>query len=152
MKNEVENKVKQFAKPIVKDLGYELVDVEYEEKENGMNLTLFIDSKDGINLKDCELVSNKLNQPLDELNPTNDESYNFNVSSVGLDRPLKTVDDFLRNINTELEITYNSAKGEKTIKGVLKNVEGNKLKINQKGKPTTLEIEQVVKALPVIEL
>jgi ribosome maturation factor RimP len=151
MKNEVENKVKQFAKPIVKDLGYELVDVEYEEKENGMNLTLFIDSKDGINLKDCELVSNKLNQPLDELNPTNDESYNFNVSSVGLDRPLKTVDDFLRNINTELEITYNSAKGEKTIKGVLKNVEGNKLKINQKGKPTTLEIEQVVKALPVIE-
>jgi len=150
MKNEVEQKVQEFVTPIVEDLGYELVDVEYLTQENGMNLTIFIHKNGGITLNDCQLVARKLDEPLDELNPTSDEHYYFNVSSVGLDRPLKTQKDFLRNLGNEIEVTYLDEK-EKNLQGTLKEVIENTLTLNCKGKLIKINIDKVVKAYPTIK-
>lgn len=91
---------------IVEDLGYVLVDMEYKKQSTGMVLELFIDSEKGITLNDCEKVSRALDQPLDELNPTNDESYSLNVSSLGLDRPLTTEYQFRKYSGQEVEVKF----------------------------------------------
>jgi len=150
MKNEVEQKVQELATPIIENLGYELVDVEYSSQENGMNLTIFIHKNGGITLDDCQTVARKLDEPLDELNPTKDEHYYFNVSSVGLDRPLKTEKDFLRNLGNEIDVTYLDEK-EKKLQGTLKEVIDSTLTLNCKGKITKINIDKVVKAYPTIK-
>ncbi|MBO7508237.1 MAG: hypothetical protein J6T39_01155 [Clostridia bacterium] len=88
-KKSVSEIVEEMAKPIVDNLGYELVEVKYSKGYSGMELTLFIHSPNGITLDDCEKVSKAIDEPLDELNPTKDEPYSLNVSSLGLDRPIK---------------------------------------------------------------
>jgi ribosome maturation factor RimP len=151
MKNQVEQSVFTEIEPIVTELGYELVEVEYAEKENEMHLTVFIHKNEGITLDDCQLVANALDEPLDKLNPTNDEHYYFNVSSVGLDRPLKTKNDFLRNVGKEIDVTITAGEKQKTLQGVLKEVTDDTLLINAKGKITTIKQNDVVVATPTIK-
>lgn len=116
----VEEMVMELAKPIADEIGIEVVEVEYAKKHNGMNLTIFIDKKGGVTLNDCERLHKLLDAPLDELNPTDDKPYTLNVSSLGLDRPIKTEADFFRNIGKELHIKYyRNIEGKKEIIGIL---------------------------------
>ncbi|MDD4210919.1 MAG: ribosome maturation factor RimP [Clostridia bacterium] len=147
----IEENVLQHLTPIVENLGFELVEVKYEQTENGMTLTLFIHKTEGISLADCELVAKAIDESLDILNPTKDAPYNLNVSSLGLDRPIKTLKDFLRSIGRNLEISINTPKGEKTLTGILKSVEDNTLIINEKGKFVTVDFKDVIKTLPIIK-
>ena len=66
-----------------------LVDVEYKKLQDGMHLIIYIDKTNGIMIEDCEYISKKVDEILDELNPTADVSYRLDVSSYGLDKPLK---------------------------------------------------------------
>lgn len=66
-----------------------LVDVEYEKRNDGMHLVVYIDKPNGVMIDDCVEVSRMIDPVLDELNPTNDEKYSLDVSSYGLDKPLK---------------------------------------------------------------
>ncbi len=66
-----------------------LVEVEYVKKYDNMHLIVYIDSPKGITLQDCEDVSRKIDPIIEELNPTKDESYCLDVSSYGIDKPLK---------------------------------------------------------------
>jgi len=95
-----------LCEKIVTDLGYVLVDMEYKKQAQGMVLELFIDSEKGITLDDCERVSKALDDPLDELNPTCDESYSLNISSLGLDRPLTTEYQFNKYKGKEIELKF----------------------------------------------
>lgn len=95
-----------LASKIVEELGYVLVDVEYKKQINGMVLELFIDSPNGISINDCEKVSKALDEPLDELNPTNDVPYSLNVSSLGLDRPITTEYQLNKYKGEEVELKF----------------------------------------------
>ena len=90
--------------PFIENMGYEVVEVEYVKKSDGMNLTFFIDKEDGIKIEDCEMVSKSIDGLLEELNPTDNSPYILSVSSPGLDRPLKTDRDLKRNVDKEIEI------------------------------------------------
>ena len=90
--------------PIINELGYELLEVEYTKKNDGQNMSFIIDKDGGILIEDCELVHKTIDPILDELNPTNDQPYILNVCSPGLDRPIKNQRDFLRNKNKMVEV------------------------------------------------
>lgn len=91
----------------IEAMGYEVVEIEYSKKVDGMNLTFVIDCNNHlITLDDCEKVHRFLDEELDKLNPTNDAPYILNVESVGLDRPIKTEKDFLRNKIKKLKLGY----------------------------------------------
>jgi ribosome maturation factor RimP len=111
--------VKEHCEPIIEDLGYDLVDLEYI-KENGNNiLRFYIGKPDGISIDDCQRVSEQVGDKLDELDPI-DESYYLEVSSPGLDRPLKTDKDLKRNIGKDVEISlYKNIDGKKKYIGQL---------------------------------
>ena len=103
----------------VRELGYELYDVEFQKEYDNWVLTLFIDRPEGVSLDDCELVSNAVDPLLDEADPI-DQPYYLSVSSVGLDRPLKKDKDFARNLGKKIDVRlYAPLNGKKEYTGAL---------------------------------
>ena len=138
--------------PVIEDLGYEVVEVEYAKKVDGMNLTFYIDNDQGINIEDCEKVNNAITDLLDEVNPTNDETYILNVSSPGLYRPIKTQRDFLRNQNKLVEVAlYAQKNGAKKHQGNLKNLTTTTVQIEVNNKVMEFELKDVAQISPVIK-
>ena len=84
----------ELLEPPLEALGYELVDLDVRVGRRGL-LRVFIDKEDGVNLADCELVSRQLSAFLDVENPLPGQ-YVLEVSSPGLDRPLRTLEHFRR--------------------------------------------------------
>jgi ribosome maturation factor RimP len=144
--------VEEFLSPIVEELGYEIVEVEYAKKQNGMNLTIFIDSVNGIKIEDCEKVHSAIDAPLDELDPTNGAGYTLNVSSPGLDRPLTTDRDLNRNLNQMIEISlYSKLDGKKQYSGILSSYSEDELTIVVEEKPLVLNRTAIAKITKFIE-
>ncbi len=117
-------KVKQICEEkldgVFKELGYELVDVEYVKEGSGMSLIFTIDKDGGVNIDDCEMVSKKIDPILDEINPTDDKPYTLVVSSPGLDRPIKTDRDLKRGLGKEVDLNlFAKIDGKKAFTGVL---------------------------------
>ena len=136
--------VEENLTKIINDLGYDLYEVEYVKKQNGMNLTLYITSPDhAINLKDCELVHRTVDPILDELDPTNGAAYYLNVSSVGLDKPIKTDKDFKRCLNTEIVVKQFVQKdNNKEIIGILKSFDEKQIEVEVEGKASIVILRQ----------
>lgn len=115
-----EQKTEDLLKPIMEEYQFELVDVEYVKEGSNWYLRAYIDKEGGITVDDCELVSRRMSNLLDEQDYI-EESYIFEVSSPGLGRPLKKEKDYLRSIGKEVEIhTYRAVNKEKEFYGVLK--------------------------------
>ncbi|MGN1223255.1 MAG: ribosome maturation factor RimP [Christensenellales bacterium] len=146
-KEKIEKDVKLLTEPIVTNLGYELVDCTYEEIEGERYITLIIFSENGITFDDCKKVSKAVDEPLDELNPTDDLSYSLNVSSLGLDRPLKVKRDFERYLNKEIEVNCDGTK----IVGIILEVLDDSIKLKIKNTTKTIKYEQIMKAMPYIK-
>ncbi len=150
-------KVKQICEekvcPVIEEMGYDVVEVEYAKKSDGMNLTFYIDCDKGIDLADCEKVAKVIDPLLDELNPTDDQPYIMNVSSQGLDRPLKTERDFKRNLGKEIEIVlFAKIDGKKNFKGVLKSYDEKSVTITTaKEEDLALERQKIAHIVPIIK-
>ena len=142
----------QKINPIIESLGYEVVEVEYAKKVDGMNLTFYIDNPNGIQIEDCEKVNNAITDVLDEINVTNDAPYILNVSSPGLDRPIKTYNDFLRNKDKLVELTlYKQKNGQKKFCGNLTDFSDANVVLKVDGKDLVFEKAEVANICPVIE-
>jgi len=95
-REEVEEKVKELSKDIVEEMGLEIFDVKFAKGSRGWVLTIYIDREDGyISIEDCEAVSKMLDPILDESDIIN-HSYTLEISSPGMDRPLRGVKDYIR--------------------------------------------------------
>ena len=141
MSERIVDKALKIIKPIVEDLGYIFVDLEYKKEFSGNVLALTIDSPEGITINDCEKVSRALDEPLDKNDITNGASYNFNVSSYGLDRAFKTDYDFNKHIGKLCDIKfYAPFKGNKLI--IAKLLEFDKDNINVEYNNENLQIER----------
>ncbi len=152
MAGKVKSICEEKVSPIIEELGYEVVEVEYAKKTDGMNLTFYIDKEDGIQVEDCEKVSKAIDGLLEELNPTDDQPYILNVSSPGIDRPLKTERDFKRNIDKEIEITlFSKIDGKKKFVGALKGFDNQSVTIENDGKQTTLDKSKIAHIVPVLK-
>ena len=93
MKEGIASKVEALAAPVAEELGYTLFDVEYVKEGPDYFLRLYITSGSGITIDDCEAMSRAVDPLLDEADFIKDRYY-LEVSSVGLDRPLKKEKDF----------------------------------------------------------
>ncbi len=125
--------IKEECEPLVESLGYDLVDVEYK-KESGSNfLRFFVGKRGGVTIDDCQKVSELVGEKLDELDPISD-SYYLEVSSPGLDRPLKTDKDLKRNLGYDVEIgLYKPMDGKKKHIGNLKEFDEETLTLDSNG-------------------
>ena len=102
-KESYESQAEALLLPIVENLGFELVDVEYVKEGGTWYLRAYVDKEGGITINDCETVSRAFSEKLDEKDFI-DEAYIMEVSSPGLGRPLKKEKDFARSLGKEVEI------------------------------------------------
>ena len=116
-----EQKTEEILLPIVEEYGFELVDVEYVKEGGTWYLRTYIDKEGGISIDDCEKVSRRLSDILDEKDYI-DDTYIMEVSSPGLGRPLKKEKDFKRSLGKEVDIrTYRMIDKQKEFTGILKD-------------------------------
>ena len=107
-------------KPIAERLGLEIVDVEFVKEAGTYYLRAYLDKEGGITIDDCEAASRALSDELDKEDFIS-ESYILEVSSPGLDRPLKKDKDFDRSIGRDVEIRlFKADDGVKEYRGSLK--------------------------------
>lgn len=100
----IEDLIAKEVEQIIEGTGLELVDVEYVRERNWY-LRVFIDKEGGVDLEDCQAVSEKLSKVLDEKDPISD-NYLLEVSSPGLDRILKKDKDFVRYAGRSVDIHF----------------------------------------------
>ena len=128
-----EQKAEKLLTPIVEANGFELVDVEYVKEAGEWYLRGYIDKPGGITVNDCEVVSRAFSDKLDEHDFIED-SYIMEISSPGLDRPLKKEKDFARSIGKLVEIrTYRPIEKQKEFCGELTAYDGNSVTIDEDG-------------------
>ncbi len=128
-REDYESKTEELLEPIVAEAGFELVDVEYVKEAGTWYLRAYIDKPGGITVDDCEMISRRFSDILDEKDYIED-SYIFEVSSPGLGRPLKKEKDFQRSLGEDVEIrTYRPIEGQKEFEGVLKAFDKNTVTI-----------------------
>ena len=117
----IEQKVETLLKPKIEELGYELYDVEYVKEGPEYYLRIYIDKESGIDLNDCEKVSNEINEILDRADYIK-EQYYLEVSSPGIERKLRKDKHLEQNIskNVEIKLFKKDNNGKKEYTGKLK--------------------------------
>lgn len=137
----IENRVQDLVENTITELGYELYDVQYVKEGKDYYLRIYIDSKKGIDLEDCEKVSNEVSTILDK-NDFIKEQYFLEISSPGIEKVLRKDKHLKDNVGKNVEVNlFKPIDKQKSIVGVLKDfdadtieieVENNILKIDRK--------------------
>ena len=133
--------VEELTVPITQELGLELVDIEYVKEGKSWFLRVYIDKERGVDIEDCGIVSERLSEKLDQMDPI-PHNYFLEVSSPGAERPLKKNKDFEKAIGKNVFVkTYEPFDGEKTFEGKLLQFDGESLAIEVKVKTRKKTVE-----------
>ncbi|HWR43122.1 ribosome maturation factor RimP [Sporomusa sp.] len=140
-KEKIEAVVEKLVSDIIAESDLELVDVEYV-KERDWYLRVFLDKESGIEIDDCQWVSERLEAKLDETDLIKDHYY-LEVSSPGLDRPLKKERDFIRHAGDKVEIkTYEPINGQKLLIGKLIGLADGDVRVEVDGQAVNVPQEK----------
>ena len=133
---------------VADEMGYELVDVSLDKEPAGKYLRIYIDKPEGITLDDCEAYHRAV-MPLVE-----NYDYDFmEVSSPGIDRPLKTDRDYERNLGAEIEIRlFKALDGVKELTGVLTGYDRENLTVESGGVSKTILRKGTALVKPVVDM
>lgn len=120
--SKIEEKVENLIKPKIKELGYDLYDVEYAKEGKNYFLRIFIDKPSGIDINDCEKVNDGINDLLDTADYIKD-SYFLEVSSPGIERVLRKDEHLKQNIGNKINIKLfkKDENNNKEYNGILKD-------------------------------
>ena len=129
--NNTEAKVLPILVPIIAEKGLEMVDLEFVKEGVNWYLRVYIDKDGGVNIDDCEAVSRALEVKLDEKDPI-EQAYILEVSSPGIDRPLKKDADFVKYQGEIIDVKlYKAQDGSKQYQGRLLGLENGVLSIEE---------------------
>lgn len=118
-RDRIEKFVEDLLLPIIEEEQVALIDVEYVKELGHFYLRAYIDKEGGVTINDCEKVSRALSEKMEDIDPIQDP-YILEVSSPGLDRPLKKDKDFERSIGKDVEFKlYKPFNGHKEFVGTL---------------------------------
>lgn len=147
----IEEKVEQLVKDPIEKLGYSLYDVEYVKEGPEYYLKIYIDKESGIDLNDCEKVSNEINEILDKADYIK-EQYYLEVSSPGIERKLRKDKHLEQNIskNVEIKLFKKDNNGKKEYIGKLKAFNQEEI-IIETDKEITIERKNIAQIKTIYE-
>lgn len=139
-----------LAEPHVRDAGFDLVEVEYGREPSGWVLRLFIDTPEGargsVTHDDCERVSRDVSAALDVADRI-PHAYQLEVSSPGLDRPLRRERDFARFVGETVRVRLgDGVDGRRNFTGTLQSAKNGRVEIACDGRSYEIPISDVVRA------
>ncbi|CAM3736627.1 ribosome maturation factor RimP [Mesobacillus thioparans] len=133
--------VEELVTPILNENNLELVDIEYVKEGKNWFLRVYIDKDNGIDIEECGIVSERLSEKLDAIDPI-PHNYFLEVSSPGAERPLKKEKDYQKAIGKNVFIkTYEPIDGEKAFEGVLADYNGETVTVEMKIKTRKKTVE-----------
>ena len=141
------DRVREFAESLLPAMGLELFDVQFRREGHGWVLRLVVDKEDGVTLDDCSQVSRETSDFLD-VEDIIDHPYHLEVSSPGLERPLRSVDECRRHLGKKARIKLKEeVDSHRVIIGELTAADNNHIAVrSEQGKTHRLEWENVQKA------
>lgn len=137
--------------PLVAEMGLELVEIQYRREGAGWVLRLIIDKEAGVGIDDCAEVSREAGRLL-EVEDLIDHAYNLEVSSPGLDRPLKKENDFIRFKGRRVKIkTREPVDNQKVFVGAIERMHNGLVTLSTEKGLVSLPFDEIVKARLVID-
>lgn len=143
----IKETLNELVAPLVADLGYEFVGLEYQSNPKHRLLRIYIDREDGgVDLDDCERVSREVSALLDVEDPIKGQ-YSLEVSSPGIERPLFTAEQFARFRGERAKIQLHAPEnGRRKLHGVIVRVGENALTVAENGLEVEVSIDNIQKA------
>jgi len=136
----------ELLAPIIEANGYELVEVEFVMEKGNWILRLYVDREGGITLQDCVNLSGEISHILD-VEDYVDRTYNLEVSSPGLNRPLRREKDFKKYVGEQIKVIMKEpVGGRKNFKGILKDIRNSEIILETGEQVFTLALSNVKKA------
>jgi len=124
-----QDKLTQLLRPAVEGLGYELVGIEHLPMGKHTVLRIYIDSAEGITVKDCSDVSHQVSGVLEVEEPIKGQ-FTLEVSSPGIDRPLFNFEQFKKFVGSKVKLKlYHAIEGKRKITGVIESIEGDDINV-----------------------
>ena len=142
--------LKEIIKPVLDEMGIELVDLQILGSGGRTILRVFIDQQDGITLDQCTLASREIADILDRKDPIKNR-FTLEVSSPGLDRPLKTKRDFERNLKKLVKVKYKNGDKSSRVKGIIVKVDDLALILEREQEEITISLDNIELAKLIIE-
>ncbi len=138
--------IQKFAEPLLASMELELVEVQFRREGHGWVLRFFIDKEGGVSIDDCANASREISAYL-EVEDLIDHAYHLEVSSPGLERPLKKKEDFVRFAGRLARIKLQEPlDGQRVLIGNLCGLEGECLMMELEGKKVFLDMSNIVRA------
>ncbi|MDY0389666.1 ribosome maturation factor RimP [Desulfobulbus oligotrophicus] len=138
--------VQEFAEPLLAQSGMELVEVQFRREGHGWVLRLFIDKEGGVTIDDCAEVSREVSAYLEVEDPV-EHAYHLEVSSPGLERPLRGRQDFSRFSDRLVRLKlHDPVKGQHVLVGTLLGLEGEAVILALDNETVYIDLENIVRA------
>ena len=151
MSETVVEAITSLVMPVLQEKDLDLVDVLYRRESSGWVLRLFIDKEDGVTLDDCTAVSREVSHLLD-IEDIIEQAFNLEVSSPGLDRPLKSVGDFQRFAGCKAKVTTKEPiEGNQVFMGRINKVEDELITMEVGQRELRIPFSEVAKARLEVE-
>ena len=145
MKVKSVQEIQEVLQPIADEMQIEIVEVEFKQGREPA-LTVYIDTENGVDLDTCEKFHRAIDPVLDELDPSYGAPYTLNVSSPGLDRPLKTARDFEKCKGLKVEVKlFAPLKGKKFFEATLTGYDEHCVELTDKGETMKIEKNKIAK-------
>lgn len=139
----------QKFEEIVTSLGYLLIELNIRGDHHLKVIELYIDNEKGITTDDCTLVSRAVDEAI-EAEKLIDQNYRLDVSSPGIERPLKFLVQYQKHINRKFELNFKDENEDKKLTAKLLRVEGENLFFAEKGGETKIEFKNITQAKVLI--
>jgi len=142
--NSFRKNIENITEEILEKSEFFLIDIVIRGNENDRVIELFIDGEENITAKDCSEISREIMEVLDE-NKIIPSAYRLDISSPGIDRPLRYLKQYPKHLNRKFDLTFKLAEEKKQITGVLKKIEEDELTFlsNQE---VTVRFKDIIKA------
>ncbi len=146
--NSTEKNILEAVKEISEKNNLFLLDIIFRGNENNKVIEIFVDGEKNLSADDCAALSRKIYRYIDE-NQLISSSFRLDVSSPGIDRPLKYLKQYSKHIYRKFEVSYKSGETKKRITGKLVKIEDNLLYFYSGGEQV-IKFEDIVNAKVII--
>jgi ribosome maturation factor RimP len=139
--------VENLIGPILASKNAYLVELKERNERGQLQIRLFVDTDQGITIAECATLSREIGASLDEAGVL-DLSYELEVSSPGIDQPLRLLRQYKKNVGRQFRVRYRSSANPSSFTGILVGVEGNQLKFaDEQKQPVTIEFENIIESV-----
>jgi len=147
--NLLDENIKEIVSKVVKRNGFFLIDLILRGTEHKRVIEVFIDGEKDISAEDCAAVSREIDSELKDLLIKHPD-YRLDVSSPGIDRPLKFLNQYIKHVNRKFDISYRSGEEIKKLSGKLTSIDGDYLTFISNNKEVIINFNNIVKANVIV--